>query len=157
MSRGGGPPQGSGERNGGEQKSSGDIGVKAAWRGVGLTQAAKKRKVVGMILGFLACMAPRRVAGTFAVGEKAPCGVECGMTDAVEEAVRQVTGTWVWRVEGEAEDMFGNQGPTDSAGSCRCQGSNSGKLEREEKPAPERPRGSPMLAARPEGRVCKGD
>lgn len=36
-----------------------------------------------------------------------------------KEAVGLVTGTWVCSVEGQAEDMFGNQGPIDGAGSCR--------------------------------------
>lgn len=43
-----------------------------------------------------------------------------------------VTGTWVCSVEGQAEDMFGDQGPTDGAGSCRR---SSGKQSGEKREA----------------------
>lgn len=51
---------GSGDGNRGKQKSSADVRVKSTCWGVGLTRAARTGRgggVLGMILGFLACVA----------------------------------------------------------------------------------------------------
>lgn len=75
--------------------------------------------MLGMILGFLAFMA--RVDGRDLCGSKQCLGaVKCGKTEIVERHC----GAGDWNVglkrEGQTEDTFWNQGPTDSAGSCRC-------------------------------------
>lgn len=52
-------------------------------------------------------------------------------------AVGQVTGMWAWRVQGQAAETLGSQGPPDSASSCGCWGAAQGTgLEKGQKPTP---------------------
>lgn len=63
-----------------------------------------------------------RVGGRDLCGSKQCLGaVKCGMTETAEgHCGGLVTGMWAGSAEGRTEDTFGNQGPTGSAGSCRC-------------------------------------